>query len=234
VRIRGNPLDTDDVGTPNGQFGFNIANAGDIDGDGLDDLLVAAPNATPRFDANPNDGTDQLTMPGLDLDFNGVRDEVPGNDDLLEAGLVYVIYGSNRLDQLKTCKDTDIACSTSTECPTGKPCGRTDFTVNINQLGKPQLRGLIIAGRRGIGGAPSDRGDRIGGGDAGDTAQGGIAGKLGRGRSRGLAGAGDVDGDGRADILIGSILADPRRDPITDVGVQNGGETYFIYGSSIP
>ena len=220
VRIRGNPLDT------NGQFGFNIVNAGDIDGDGLDDLLVAAPNATPRFDPKPNEAPDEMTSPGLDLDFDGVGDEVPGSDDLLEAGLVYIIFGSNRLDQLKTCQDSDTACSTSAECPTGKACGSTNFTININQLGKPQLHGLMIAGRR--------AGDRIGGGDAGDTALGGIAGKQGRGRSVGLTGAGDVDGDTRADILIGSILADPRRDPNTGVGVQNGGEAYLIYGSSIP
>jgi hypothetical protein len=220
ARIRGNPLDT------NGQFGFNIANAGDINGDGLDDLLVTAPNATPRFDPTPNDATDAMTSPGLDLDFDGVQDVVPGDKNLTEAGLVYVIFGSNRLDQIKTCQDSDTACSTSADCPTGKACGSTNFTININQLGKSQLHGLIIAGRR--------AGDRIGGGDAGDTALGGIAGKKGRGRSDGLAGAGDVDGDKRADILIGSILADPRRDPNTGVGVQNGGEAYLIYGSSIP
>jgi len=226
ARIRGNALDT------NGQFGFNIANAGDIDGDGLDDLLVAAPNATPRFDPKPNDAVDEMTSPGLDLDFDGVGDKVPGSDkfiDVREAGLVYIIFGSNRLDQIKTCQDSDTACSASADCPTGKTCGSTNFTININQLGKPQLHGLIIAGRR--------VGDRIGGGDAGDTALGGIAGKLGRGRSGGLASAGDVDGDKRADILIGSILADPRCDPSnpnTCVGVQNGGEAYLIYGSSIP
>ncbi|MDO8629165.1 MAG: hypothetical protein Q7R41_01620, partial [Phycisphaerales bacterium] len=133
TRIRGNPLDT------NGQFGFNIANAGDIDGDGLDDLLVTAPNATPRFDPTPNDATDAMTSPGLDLDFDGVQDVVPGDKNLTEAGLVYVIFGSNRLDQIKTCQDSDTACNTSAECPTGKTCGSTNFTININQLGKPQL-----------------------------------------------------------------------------------------------
>ncbi len=220
ARIRGNPLDT------NGQFGFNVANAGDLDGDKLDDLVIAAPNASPRFDANPNDGIDALTTAGIDLDFDGVRDLVPGADELTEAGLVYVIFGNNRFDQIKTCQNTDISCSTSADCATGVSCVAGNFTINVSQLGKAQLRGLMIAGRH--------AGDHLGGGDAGDTTQGGIAGKTGRGRSQGLRSAGDVDGDGLKDLLIGSILADPRRDANTNVGLQNGGEAYLIYGSTIP
>ena len=84
----------------------------------------------------------------------------------------------------------------------------------------------MIAGRH--------KGDRIGGGDAGLVSEGGIEIKAGRGRSNGLASAGDVDGDGRADILIGAVLADPRVDPNSGLGVQNGGESYLIYGSVIP
>ena len=84
----------------------------------------------------------------------------------------------------------------------------------------------MIAGRREF--------DRAGGGDAGSVSEGGIEIKNGRGRSNGLASAGDVDGDGRADILVGSVLADPRVDPNSGFGVQNSGEAYLIYGSVIP
>lgn len=210
ARITGNTRDT------NGQFGFNVANAGDIDGDGMNDLLISAPNATPRFDPIPTDATDVLSEAGVDNDFNGAADDVSGPqggpdgvidsfDELTNAGLVYVIYGSNRLDQASI---------------------TTDITVNIEQLGSNNLRGFIIAGRR--------TGDRIGGGDAGDMTAGGINDKDGRGRSAGLASAGDVDGDSRGDILIGSILADPRIDPTTGEGRQNGGEAYLIYGSMAP
>jgi hypothetical protein len=165
--------------------------------------LIAAPNATPRFDPNLNDGVDLLTEPGVDTDNNGIANDV----DLTNAGLVYVISSKNRLDQIPT-NDLNY------------------FTIAISELGTANLQGFIIAGRR--------AGDRLGGGDAGDVTAGGIAAKVGRGRSHGLASAGDVDGDGRDDILIGAVLADPRIDPFTEIGTQNAGEVYLIYGSVAP
>ena len=42
-------------------------------------------------------------------------------------------------------------------------------------------------------------------------------------RSFGIGPAGDVDGDGRDDILMGSILADPE-------GRVDAGEAYLLYG----
>ncbi len=231
ARITGNFLDSA------GNFGFNLANAGDVDGDGKDDLMVAAPGGTPRFDSNITDEVDTLNSPGVDADFDGVKDDVgganglpdglvDGNDNLTNAGLVYVISSRNRLDQIRTCTTSRSACTTDDDCAMNETCAAADLTISVDQLGKPQLRGFMIAGRR--------AGDRLGGGDAGDTNQGGITGKLGRGRSRGLAAAGDIDGDSRSDILIGSILADPRRDANTGVGVRNGGEVYIIYSSAAP
>jgi hypothetical protein len=182
VRITGNSRDSD------GQFGFNVAFAGDVDNDGTDDLLIAAPNATPRFDPYPNDGDDTLSEEGLDLDFDGIKDDVSSStgqpdgvvdtfDDLSNAGIVYVVLGLNRLDQVKTCSETGKACESATDCLSGETCASPNMSISIDQLGTTHLRGFMIVGRA--------AGDRLGGGDAGDPDSGGKSDKLGRGRSGG-------------------------------------------------
>ena len=77
--------------------------------------------------------------------------------------------------------------------------------MSIDQLGMEPVRGFMIVGQR--------AGDQLGGGDLSQSEGSGAT----RGRSHGLAGAGDVDGDGRDDLLVGAILADPH--PTPDAGV---------------
>ncbi|MBN1489224.1 MAG: FG-GAP repeat protein [Phycisphaerae bacterium] len=162
--------------------GFNVASAGDVDGDGTDDLLISAPTASPMFDSN-GDGTPDTI--GLDFDGNGIADDLNNDgqpDDLTGAGIVYLVLGSNDL------------------------LGE----INLSQIGTETLRGMAFVGRA--------ANDNLGGG----TNPAGLG-----MRSRGLETAGDVDADGRADILIGAPAADPG-------GKTNAGESYLIYGGFQP
>ena len=144
------------VGEAEGDLaGSRVANAGDVDGDGNTDILIAAPNRSVR----------------LDVDLDGTLEI-----DRTHCGVVYLIYGSPLLSG----------------------------TLSLADVGTEALPGAVFVGR--------NSGDYLG---AGLGEQGDM--------SLGIAGAGDIDGDGRGDLLLSSVSASPR-DRV------HAGESYLLYG----
>lgn len=144
------------VGEADGDLaGARVSGVGDVDGDGLDDILICAPNKSVS----------------LDLDSDGVLDIERTN-----CGVVYLVYGSSQLRG----------------------------TLSLADIGTEALAGAVFVGR--------NSGDFLGAGlgEQGD-------------RANGIGSAGDVDGDGRVDLIFGSVSASPRQ-------LFHAGESYLVYG----
>lgn len=215
------------VGGPNDRLGQAQTGAGDFNNDGHSDVVIGSPLINNRqggvavffgsrdiinltqeeipFSEIPGRGLGVNFVGELEGDLAGVRvanaDDVDGdgNTDIL-------IAAPNRSVRLDVDFDGTLEID-RTECGVvyliyGSPELRG--TLNLADVGTERLPGAVFVGRY--------SGDHLGAGlgEQGD-------------RSYGVARAGDVDGDGRTDLLLGSVSASPR-DRV------RAGEVYLIYG----
>ena len=195
--------------------GLSVSGAGDVNGDGLDDIIIGAPRAEPEgIAAGDNRGASYVVFGKSDGAIGAI---VQLSNIATDVG--FVLSGVNRFDD--SGRSVSGAGDVNGDGVDDIIIGADRASTNGTENGASYVVFGKTSGASGvvqlsdIDDATNNAGFVINGAGGGDRS--GIS----------VSGAGDINGDGLDDIIIGAYFAEPNG---TDI--MNSGASYLVFGKS--